>query len=119
MNKRDTAIQRNNRARLVRHSNRCGSHRGCVRLSTSVTWEHELAKTKLAWELMKRGHEVLTEAIFETGGRADVLDLDTGIAYEIVKSESIDSLQAKARKYPQGISIVAVDSMTGEETYVR
>jgi len=46
------------------------------------------------------GHLVITEAKFKNGCRADILDLTAGIAYEIVKSESMGSISEKRKKYP-------------------
>ena len=47
--------------------------------------------------LKKWGHEFYTEAIFEPSGlRADVIDADTGIVYEVYQTESMESLKKKA-----------------------
>ena len=87
MSKLDIMIQRNNIARLVRPSNRSGSHRNCIRVAANEGALHREAKYRKAEELILKGHQVLVEAIFEGGGRADVLDLDTGTAYEIMSTE--------------------------------
>ena len=119
MNQKQKAIQRNNIARLVRHSNRSGSHRNCIRIAKSSSWAHEYMKVKLAWNLIREGHEILTEAIFLNNCRADVLDLDTGTVYEVTHSEDGTSLKKKAARYPEGLTIVSVCSLTAEQTIVR
>lgn len=119
MSKLDIMIQRNNVARLVRQANRSGSHRHCIRVGKNEGNLHQWAKIRVAYGLLMRGHEILCEAIFEGGGRADVLDLDTGTAYEIVSTEKDDSLIRKVKKYPSGIKIIRVDALTLSETLIR
>ena len=119
MNQRDLAIKRNNIARLVRSSNRVGSHRNCVRISPGNSLYHELMKLRVAYELLEQGHQIITEAIFENGCRADILDLDTGTVYEIVHGEQMTSLRTKAKRYPPGLTIISVCSLTGERATIR
>jgi len=113
MNQADLLRSRNRVAVLVRHQNRCGSHRNCVRMSAANSALHELAKATLSLRLICQGHEIITEAIFSTGGRADVLDLDTGTAYEIVCSEDDKSLESKAHRYPELLEVVKVEATKG------
>jgi len=112
MNKYDLMVKRNRVMALVRHSNKSGSHRNCIRISTSNSLIHEHAKMEKAYELIKQGHKIVTEAIFENGGRADILDLDTGTIFEILKSETEEMAIMKRLKYPPGLSIVLVDAYT-------
>jgi len=119
MSQLDVMRTRNNHARLVRHPNACGSHRNCVRISAANSLTHETAKLALVHMLIKDGHEVLTEAIFCTGGRADVLDLDTGDVYEIVASETEEQLVRKCASYPHGLRVIMVKAETGESRMVR
>jgi len=100
MNKQELMRRRNDAMREIRHSNKIGSHRNCLRLSTANTKEHELKKFEICWELLKEGKEFITEAIFDNGSRADILVLDDNKIIEILHSEKeIDCIQ-KARKYP-------------------
>lgn len=62
--------------------------------------EHEYKKLKVCMELTALGHKLLTECHFKSGGIADIFDLDTGTAYEIVNSESDKSIELKKNKYP-------------------
>ena len=114
MNLKELQITRNDTARLVRHSNRCGSHRQCIRISTSNSLAHEIEKLKQCYKLMQEHKEFFTEAIFEDGSRADIIVLDNNSAIEIVDSESDDSLQAKRRKYPVDFEVVMVPHDTGK-----
>ena len=108
MNDLALKISRNDTARLVRSSNRIGNHRNCVRISTGNSLEHEIAKLKKCYELLKEGKEFLTEAIFENGTRADILVLDDGIAIEIVCSEKEESLEKKAANYPVEMEVIRI-----------
>lgn len=108
MNNKELQITRNDTARLVRHSNRCGSHRGCVRISTSNSLAHEIEKLRQCYRLLQEHKEFFTEAIFENGSRSDLLILDDNMALEIVDSESDNSLQEKERKYPVDFEVVRV-----------
>ena len=60
--------------------------------------------------LKKWGHEFYTEAIFDDSGlRADVIDADTGIVYEVYQTESMDSLKKKAMFYPLEVRFVSAN----------
>ena len=60
--------------------------------------------------LKKWGHEFYTEAIFDDSGlRADVIDADTGIVYEVYQTESMDSLKQKAMFYPIEVRFVSAN----------
>jgi len=114
MNAMDTQRLINQRMGLIRSGNRSGNHCGCFRFyvgkKRGVTWEHELRKFQICWELKKRGHEFLTEAIFESGKRADVVDLTRGVIYEILHTESVKSFKEKIEEYPREFEIRAVSS---------
>ena|SRR3989344_9151846 len=107
MNQKDEMFHRNNIARLLEpHSKR---ERNVLRINPGNTIEHELAKFYLNWKLVSAGHETVTEAIFiGRKGRADVLDLDEGVAYEILASESEEKFAKKASYYPPEIRVVAL-----------
>jgi len=98
MNKVELQKKRNDVRRLLRHSS--GIHVNCIRLNIGNTLEHERAKFEKCWELKNAGEEFLTEAVFENGLRADVVNLDRGMVYEIIASEGEDSLKNKAYSYP-------------------
>ena len=84
----------------IRYTNRSGSHINCIRLSHANTWQHELKKVEVCWELLKQKKEFITEAIFENGSRADILNLTDGIVIEILHTETVEKFKEKIKKYP-------------------
>lgn len=100
MNKQDLMKKRNDAMREVRHSNKIGSHRNCIRINVANSLEHELAKLKICYGLIKEGKEVITEAIFNNGSRADILVLDDFKIIEVLYSEDEVACLEKSKKYP-------------------
>lgn len=92
--------KRNECLRLVRASNRVINK---VRYSSAESPEHIAKKKEICAELEKQGKHYICEAIFITGGRADILVLDDFSAIEIVKTEPESSIARKRGFYPQGI----------------
>lgn len=82
-----------------------------IKISRHEKFEHALAKFLLAYELIHSGQDVITEAIFQNGKRADVLALQEGVAYEILCSESKKSILAKAKQYPVEIKPFKADQV--------
>ena len=96
--------KRNEISRMLRMSNR---HRNVMRWSPNETIEHVSRKFEICFQLKKWGHEFYTEAIFEPSGlRADVIDADTGVVYEVHNTEPSDSLVRKAQNYPLEVRFV-------------
>jgi len=80
-------------------SPRFDSKSGSVKVSRGVSDVHELAKFLLFLE--SKEHEIVTEAIFKNGCRADVFDLTTCVALEVLRSETKKSFrEKKANRYP-------------------
>jgi hypothetical protein len=105
MNKDDLQRRRNEILRLLGFQDT--RHVNCIRIGDGETNIHQLTKTVLCIKLRREGKQFVCEAKFKDGsGRADVLCLDEGIAYEIVDSESEESLAKKAEKYPVPVEIV-------------
>lgn len=77
-------------------------------LNTSNTLEHELKKMEIAYKLMEQGREIIIEGKLKNGKRPDivVLDIKNPIAYEIMKSESDESISKKEESY--GMRIIKV-----------
>ena len=100
--------QRNAVSRLLRTSNR---NRNAFRWSTSETDAHIDMKFKICRQLKEWGHEFYTEAIFEPSG----LRADVGIIYDVVNTESIESLSKKQKMYPLEIRIVNAHEKFSEE----
>ena len=87
---------------LVRVGNR---KRNEIRSSDGESPAHRSLKEKICNQLLADGHEIITEAIFKTGGRADILVLDQFKVIEIVCTETDESLIKKSQTYPQGLNI--------------
>ena len=107
----DPQIAINENYRLVATSKTLGneSNHPLMRYDISNSFEHECKKLEICMELRAQGHFLVTECHFKNGsGIADVFDLNDGIAYEIVKSESDKSIQNKKDKYPVRVIKVKV-----------
>ena len=80
-----------------------------VRFNTGNSWNHERMKAELCYTLQKHGRTYLTEPQLRTGGRPDILVMDTEppVAYEIMVSESDKSINEKEAKY-HNIKLVKV-----------
>ncbi len=90
---------------LVRASNR---DINVVKLAKNNTPEHEWMKCALCWILTLQGRDYITEAIFKTGGRADVFCIDTCTVYEILHTESEKTFKEKIKKYPEEVEVIAI-----------
>ena len=98
---------------LLRMSNR---HRNVMRWSPNETIEHVSRKFEIFFQLKKWGHEFYTEAIFEPSGlRADVIDADTGVVYEVYQTEGMESLKKKAMFYPLEVRFINANEDFTEE----
>ena len=105
--------KRNEVSRLLRTSNR---NRNAFRWSSNETKAHIDMKFAICRKLKEGGHEFYTEAIFEPSGlRADVIDADEGIIYEVVNTEGSESLVRKQARYPLEIRIVNANQKFSEE----
>lgn len=100
MNKKELLRKRNDAMREIRYTNKAGSHRNCIRINVNNSIEHEITKLKICYDLIKSGKEIITEAIFVNGSRADILVLDDYKIIEVLYSESKSSCLEKAKKYP-------------------
>jgi len=83
---------------------------GVIKFSTGEGYEHFKTKCEICWWLKKNKIPFYCEAIFETGGRADVLaDYDKyGVAYEIHNTETKERMIKKTETYPSEISLVFI-----------
>ena len=105
--------KRNEISRMLRMSNR---HRNVMRWSPNETIEHVSRKFEICFQLKKWGHEFYTEAIFEPSGlRADVIDADTGVVYEVYQTEGMESLKKKAMFYPLEVRCINANEDFTEE----
>ena len=105
--------KRNEVSRLLRTSNR---NRNAFRWSSNETKAHIDMKFAICKKLKEWGHEFYTEAIFEPSGlRADVIDADEGIIYEVVNTEGSESLVRKQARYPLEIRVDNANQKFSEE----
>lgn len=64
------------------------------------SFEHEIAKLRICYDLIKSGKEVFTEAIFDNGSRADIVVLDDFKIIEVLYSEDEVACLEKSKRYP-------------------
>jgi len=110
MNYNKEVFQRNRLLQKIRQSNRSGSHKGCIRIFSNNSLEHEETKLKVAYKLKKQGFEIWSEVIFNNGSRADLLAIKEGKGYiiEILHSETKKQLAEKVKKYPSEFELISV-----------
>ena len=80
------------------------------RINTHNTWEHEMAKCKMIYNLKKEGKEVYAEAVFKNGGRADLFVPETYQVFEILHSETKAEALRKEDYYPDSVEIFYLTS---------
>ena len=76
-----------------------------VKLNIHNTIKHELAKCIQAYKLVKRGKQIVTEAVFKNGTRADIFCLNDFAVYEVLHSETEKEALEKVKKYPKELDI--------------
>jgi len=74
------------------------------------TWQHEFRKFQIFWALRKQGHNVMTETIFTNGKRADIIDMDNGVIFEVTFTETEKKLEEKTEHYPEIFEIRRIDA---------
>lgn len=97
--------RRNNCLNLVRKSNRKINE---FRSAENEGTKHKEKKREIFDLLLKEKKQVITEAIFENGSRADLLVLDEFKCIEVVDTESQESIEKKLKTYPKGLYIEVV-----------
>ena len=76
-------------------------HIGCVSINTHNKIEHERRKFELAYQLKSEGNIIATELVTKKNLRPDlvILDVSPPICYEIVNTETIESMKNKKVNY--------------------
>lgn len=105
MNKKQNIEAVNRNLQLVRISNR---NKNCLRWSSNETKEHILKKLELCMDLKKKKMDFITEAIFHNNSRADILSLQDGVIFELLKSEKIEDAKKKLEYYPSELNVIFV-----------
>ena len=77
--------------------------KGKLKIHKNNTFEHELAKFLVMYEEIMNGGEVYSEARFLNKSRADIYNITSNTAIEIVNSETEKSIENKKNKYPCNI----------------
>ena len=96
MNKQQLARKRMEVLQKVRVSNRKVN---VLRVSPNNTYDHEKTKFDVFFHCRQQGWDVISEAIFENGKRADILILDTNTVVEVIKSEKEAACLSKTANY--------------------
>lgn len=98
----------NEALQTIRISNRNGSHLNCIRLNNNCSVIHNDKIIELAKEFLRNNIPFITEAEFKTGGRADLINCFTHKIYEIMHTETDESIEAKQTKYPDLFKIIKI-----------
>lgn len=80
--------------------------------------EHEDFKYEVYKELRKRDIDVITEAVFKRGGRADLFLPQHSLAIEILSSEKDENIDIKATRYPCEIVSIRANLVSGVNGYI-
>jgi len=116
MNKKLIAFKKNRLIQKIRFSNRSGLHLNCIRIFKNNSKEHERVKFEICLELIRRGFDIFTEAIFTSKSRADILAISPegdGYIYEIETSKSEKEMELKINeknKYPKEFKLIIIES---------
>jgi len=104
MNQEKLMIQRNRIRQLIEISNR---HKNVLKWSPNESDAHIQMKLEICKSLRRRGIEFYTEAIFTNRiSRADIVNADEGIIYEVYDTEKKESIEKKKLIYPLPIITV-------------
>ena len=95
-------IKRNRCLQLIKPSNRKLNE---IRVSSGEGKAHQDTKIGICQQLKAQGKHFVTEAIFNTGGRADIVVLDDFRVIEILNSEKKENLASKKEEYPKNITL--------------
>jgi hypothetical protein len=104
--------QRNRIRQLIEQSNRRpnGLYWGSGETEAHIQMKLEICK----W-LKKQGKEFMTEAKLITGQRCDIINCDDAVIYEVVESESEESIEKKRKDYPLEIIVVKANQPFNEK----
>jgi len=81
-------------------------HVNCIRLHKNTTLKHRNKMVEICNWMLDNGYDFVTEAKFKEGGRADIVCLDEGVAYEVMDSER---KKVRLKQYPIPIYYIGVD----------
>jgi hypothetical protein len=113
LNKRSVSHQNqvSKALQTIRISNRHGSYINHFRGAPGAESDKHLDMKYKVWkELRRRKHDCIVEAIFESGGRCDILDLNTMCCIEVLCSETKEMCDKKEGYYPKMFDIIRIDA---------
>lgn len=87
----------------IKFNSLTGSKENMFQYCKNNSWLHEQTKFKVFSQLINKNYKVFTEVEFKSGGRADIVAFDIdgeGYIFEIVHTESEDSIRNKINTYP-------------------
>ena len=107
MNKRKQEIEKRKILNQIIHTN---LREGNCRAYASESESHIRKKFEVWLKLKKSGYSIWTEVIFKKGFRPDILAFKEGLwkIYEIVETESDQSLMLKNTNYPHNLEIIPI-----------
>ena len=110
MNKIKIELEKRKGLNLLRYSGKSGSLINRFYYYESEKDDHIDKKYQAYRRLRSLGYDVLCEAIFNTGGRPDILAFRNGEwkIVEILSSEKEEKLLEKVQKYPDWIEVIKI-----------
>lgn len=76
-----------------------------IKLNCGNTLAHEMKKCEVCYSIMLQGHRFVTEAVFKDGkGRADIVDFNNDVIYEVLHTEKSENIDIKRKFYPAPIT---------------
>ena len=82
-------------------------HVNCIRLHKNTTRAHRDKIVEICNWMLDHNYKFITEAKFKDGGRADIVCLNEGVAYEVMDSEMKKKVRTK--QYPIPTYYIGVD----------
>lgn len=71
---------------------------------TSNSFAHELSKFIVCYQLNLAGIDFATEVTFRNGKRADIVDFNNDVIYEVLHTEKSENIDIKRKFYPAPIT---------------
>ena len=99
---------KNTNYRLCLRSIKFTTRHNILKVHAKNSYEHEKLKFDIVYLLRRAEHNVATEVEFIDGGRADILDLDEAVVYEVLQKESMEEFNKKKDKYPRFLTVIPV-----------
>lgn len=111
MSKRDYNTKKRELLRTLKYHSLSGNKINFIKCWSGTTYQHWRVLSDISWKLISQGYDILTECEFITGGRADIIAIDTlgnGYIVEVLHTESESKFNKKLSKYPDIFTIIKV-----------